>query len=41
MRPFDQVRPGAGGEEAALFAMDLWGMYQVRLPCECCALHMQ
>ena len=23
-----QVRPGSGGEEAALFAMDLWGMYQ-------------
>ena len=23
-----QIRPGSGGEEAALFAMDLWGMYQ-------------
>ena len=23
-----QVRPGTGGEEASLFAMDLWGMYQ-------------
>lgn len=23
-----QVRPGTGGEEAALFALDLWVMYQ-------------
>lgn len=23
-----EVRPGAGGEEAALFALDLWAMYQ-------------
>ncbi len=23
-----QVRPGTGGEEASLFALDLWGMYQ-------------
>ncbi len=23
-----QVRPGTGGEEASLFALDLWSMYQ-------------